>query len=39
MTWLEMYTPKECPAELKQLLKQLITDYLDAAVLIGQVPS
>ena len=38
MTWLEMYVPKECPSELKGLLKQLITDHLDAAMLTGDVP-
>ena len=33
MTWLCMYVPKECPEELKELLKKLIVDNLGEAIL------
>ena len=34
MTWLAMYVPKECPEELRELLKKLIVDNLAEAILI-----
>jgi len=32
-TWLAMYVPKECPAELSEMLKKLIIDHLGEAIL------
>ena len=34
MTWMAMYVPKECPDELRELLKKLIVDHLGDAILV-----